>query len=130
MAKEKKKTPALAEAEEPAVAPKKSRKKRVIIVLLLLLLMLVGLGIGGYWWFFIRNPGVLPFTQSTEDPANPQTVESQEGKPADAAKTQSSPGNSQGRVEAPTGLPRSSGVVLPLRVSSCRFENPKTPIRR
>ncbi|MBR3663089.1 MAG: flagellar basal body-associated FliL family protein [Desulfovibrio sp.] len=116
MPKDKKKTPALAEAEESAPAPKKSRKKRLIIVLLLLLFMLSGIGAGGYWWFFMRNPGVLPFTQGGDDPASGQPAETQDGKTPESAAGagKKEGGDAAGRIEKPAALPRSSGVVLPL----------------
>ncbi|MCR4666508.1 MAG: flagellar basal body-associated FliL family protein [Desulfovibrio sp.] len=110
MAKEKKKSDvALPEGDE-ATPPKKSGKKRIIIILLIFLLMSSGIGAGAYWWFFMRNP-VSPPVEG--QPHEEQVQDKEEGgKTADAK--QGEPAKTGGQISKPAGLPRSSGVVLPL----------------
>ncbi|MBQ7739272.1 MAG: flagellar basal body-associated FliL family protein [Desulfovibrionaceae bacterium] len=113
MAKDKKK--ALPEVDD-AATPKKSRKK-LIIILVAILLMLTGLGVGGYWWFFLRAPGNLPDDQVAEATDG----KAEEGKDAQDAKGEKgengeakSGDKSGGVVERPATLPRSHGMVVPL----------------
>ena len=123
MAKDKKK--ALPEGEDEITPAKKSRKK-IIIILVALLLMLTGIGVGGYWWFFLRAPGALGIggaEATVEEGAKEQTddgkataeakggekkAEKKGEKKEDAAKGQSPV------IERPANLPRSQGIVVPL----------------
>ncbi|MBQ9536490.1 MAG: flagellar basal body-associated FliL family protein [Desulfovibrionaceae bacterium] len=112
MAKDKKK--ALPEGEEAATPTKRSRKK-IVIILFLLLLTFTGVGAGGYWWFFLRNPGVV-------DQENTQVEAEADSKEAEA-KHVSEPEKAAGgknheeasaKIERPTTLGRASGIVVPL----------------
>ena len=107
--------------QEPQDAPvkKPSRVKRVVIIVAILVMMLGGIGIGGYWWFFLRTPSEASApaaeAQATEQPAARQSgaQPSPAGAPG-AAGTAGTATPGAPRIERPNDLPRSAGLVLPL----------------
>lgn len=114
MAKEKKKTPALPEADENTPAPKKSNKKRIVIIILLLLFTLSGAAAGGYWWFFMRNPGMISLTEGQDEGQQTEAKQENQEKPSASAKPTADGVDPQARLDRPQPLPRSNGVVVPL----------------
>ena len=104
---EKSMAPAVAgEVEAPS---KKSRLKKIVIILVILIMMLSGAGAGAYWWFFLRTPpGDLP-----PEAADQSAVAEADGKGSGEKKPEAA-GSGNMKIERPTSLPRSSGIVLPL----------------
>lgn len=103
------------QAEKPK---KKSRKLKIVIILTILIMILGGGGAGAYWWFFMRSPVSETSAETPavaeQKPANEKTAqETNKNAPADSSK-----------VERPEGLPRSSGLVLPLPPITLNLDDP------
>ncbi|WP_165177306.1 flagellar basal body-associated FliL family protein [Desulfovibrio sp. ZJ369] len=136
--------PALPEgqAEKPR---KKSRIKRIVILLAILLMTFSGVGLGAYWWLFLRTPASGAHAPASEQtaPAPGSTADGQaksgasgqteEGAPASGAVGAGGPDtggqadpNAAGaaRIERQSDLPRSAGQVLPLPLITVNLSDP------
>ena len=109
------------QAEKPR---KKSRLKRIVIILAILLMTLGGVGIGAYWWLFMRTP-----VDEVPAPAAEAGAEAPQGAPG-KSPTPASPGTSgqapspAARIERQSDLPRSGGLVLPLPPVTVNLSDP------
>lgn len=103
------------QAEKPK---KKSRAKKLVIIIVLLLMILGGVGLGAYWWLYMREPGGdVPAQDGTEavEPAAQETKQSQPGESGTLNST---------RIERQSDLPRSGGMVLPLPPVTVNLADP------
>lgn len=104
------------QAEKPK---KKSRAKRLVIIIVLLLMILCGVGMGAYWWLYLREPGGGQATAEQQEVAEPEAQE----KPQEPAQGSQANLNSA-RIERQSDLPRSGGMVLPLPPVTVNLADP------
>ncbi len=134
-----KENPALPEgqAEKPR---KKSKVKRIVILLAILLMTLSGVGLGAYWWLFLRTPAsgahapesaqTAPAPGSTAHGQSKSGASEQTGQGAPASGALGTGGqadpNAAGaaRIERQSDLPRSAGQVLPLPLITVNLSDP------
>lgn len=104
------------QAEKPK---KKSRAKRLVIIIVLLLMILCGVGMGAYWWLYLREPGGGQATSEPQEVAEPVAQEKQQ-EPAQGAQANLN----SARIERQSDLPRSGGLVLPLPPVTVNLADP------
>lgn len=93
------------QAEKPK---KKSKAKKIVILLAILLVMFSCAGLGAYWWLYMRTP-------AAETPPKEQTETASNEAPEKApAQTDNKNSLNSAKIERPSDLPRSTGMVLPL----------------
>lgn len=105
------------QAEKPK---KKSKAKRIVAILVILIITLTAAGLGAYWWLYMRTPATEHAeTQETAQPSEqPKEAASQPDAQAGDA------GLNSAKVERQTGLPRSTGLVLPLPPITVNLSDP------
>lgn len=106
------------QAEKPR---KKSKAKRLVIILAILIMTLTAAGLGAYWWLYMRTPAA----DTTQQPV--AAAEEQPGHAPSQPQADGQGGNeslNNARIERQTGLPRSSGLVLPLPPITVNLADP------